>query len=146
LLIPGFTFAPKNNVALIVSLNECFLQDDVEPVYWQVLASQGLPVARSEISEEDIIAKIRNVEMRYGIQKDLMLSVIQCESGFKHDGLWGDNGMAYGIAQFHEDTFYEYAFKGMNYYDLEDQIELAGWMFANGLQQNWSCYNLMYKP
>jgi hypothetical protein len=72
-----------------------------------------------------------------------MISVFQCESGLNHYGVYGADG-EFGIAQFMRATFYKYAQQGMSWYDLDDQLETAGWMFKNGLAGEWTCYAKFY--
>ncbi|MFA5542947.1 MAG: hypothetical protein WDA47_04175 [Bacilli bacterium] len=71
--------------------------------------------------------------------------VIACESGFKHDDIWGDNGKAFGVAQFWEDTFYWFAdmagLENPDWYNKEQQIYLLEWALENPpLQNHWTCY------
>lgn len=71
------------------------------------------------------------------------MEILKCESNFRHD-VWGDNGRAYGIAQFHKPTF-EWL-KGLaNMRCLEwksekDQIKLLDWALRNGYGKLWSCF------
>jgi hypothetical protein len=76
------------------------------------------------------------------IQKE-MLNIITCESDGQHDGLYGDNGKAYGVAQWHKRTFDELKAKafmpGLNYRSKHDQIKLLEWALRNGYDIRWSC-------
>lgn len=75
--------------------------------------------------------------------------VVKCESGYKHQGLWGDidyHYPAYGIAQFQERTFKELAQKasleGASIYNKADQTWLLNWAIENGYGKYWTCYNI----
>jgi len=75
---------------------------------------------------------------------EVLASIITtCESQNKHDGIWGDKGMAYGIAQFWEDTFYWMAEKaGLENPDWKNQNQqewLLRWAIINDLEKHWTC-------
>lgn len=89
----------------------------------------------------------------YGISEVQLRSTLKCESGFKHEGLFGDGGDAYGIAQFHFRTFYGYRklaieqgypFENFQYENREDQLELMSWAFLNGKQRAWTCWTRLF--
>lgn len=82
--------------------------------------------------------------LAYGIDPVLAVEVLKCESGFNHEGLYGDGGRAYGVAQFHKGTF-EWFKKDAGRPDLEytsatDQIELFAWAVKNGRASHWTCW------
>lgn len=75
---------------------------------------------------------------------------MQCESHGDDEAI-GDHGKAYGLMQFHEDTFNWMKglaikkgepFENLSYKDPESQIKLAAWAFANGFAKHWSCYKI----
>jgi hypothetical protein len=75
------------------------------------------------------------------------LKTIECESHWRTD-VYGDNGMAYGPAQFWKTTFEEFTvraikkghkFEHFDYYNEYHQIELMAWAYANGLDWHWTC-------
>lgn len=74
----------------------------------------------------------------------VVAGIINCESGGRHNGLWGDGGRSYGVAQFNEQTFYRFAAKSgapdLDWKSREDQIALLRWAVANGYGPSWSCY------
>lgn len=78
----------------------------------------------------------------YGLNNDY-INTIKCESSFQHDGLYGDHGLAYGIAQFHEDTFKQFC-EG-DYKNMQDQLNCAAQMINRGLGNHWSCYKRITK-
>ena len=78
---------------------------------------------------------------------EIMEKVIHCESGGRHEGVWGDNGKAYGIAQFWERTFYWFAemaeLENPDWYNREQQLYLLGWGLENGYANHWTCYRTL---
>ena len=76
----------------------------------------------------------------YGISYDSFYNTINCESGFQHDGLYGDSGRAYGISQFWESTFKAYC-PDLQYKVMEDQLQCMGRMFAMHQQYQWTCFH-----
>lgn len=96
--------------------------------------------------------QIEQRAIKYEVDKQLLLAVAECESSFMHENIYGDNGLAYGTFQFHENTFNMFA-KEYNtqraklglepvkfqYKEFESQLELFTWAFKNGKQSHWSC-------
>ncbi|MBI5236702.1 MAG: hypothetical protein HY886_10715 [Deltaproteobacteria bacterium] len=74
----------------------------------------------------------------------VVAGIIDCESGGRHDELWGDGGKSYGVAQFNEETFHRFAAKAgmphLEWKDRDDQITLLRWAVVNGFGRSWSCY------
>jgi hypothetical protein len=55
----------------------------------------------------------------------------------------GDNGKAYGLAQFHKETFDMFSKKygiSLDYYNSKDQIILLILMFNDGYGYHWTAY------
>ncbi len=79
----------------------------------------------------------------YGVDRSLAVGVAQCESQMKTTAV-GDHGLAYGVYQFHEATFTEFAKKfgdtSLQYKNTEHQVELAMWAISQGKGDNWTCY------
>lgn len=73
-------------------------------------------------------------------------AVIECESGNKM--IYGDNGNAYGIAQFWKDTFEMMKRKSgmywLDYYSMQDQRTLLVWALEHNLGFHWTCYRKLY--
>jgi len=72
-----------------------------------------------------------------------------CESGNKHDGVWGDGGLAYGKYQFHKRTFDWMKKKArrpeLKRENLQDQEWLFAWALKNGYGSHWTCYTKIMK-
>lgn len=88
--------------------------------------------------------KVIKTALVYNIDPIMAVKVINCESGFKHKNLYGDGGLAYGIAQFHRGTFdlfkKEAGVPELEYTNEDHQIELFSWAMANGKERHWSCW------
>ena len=84
------------------------------------------------------LGDITRISVKYGLDYEKVLSTLYCESNLRHYGVFGDQGRAYGIAQFHYPTFKRYC--SGNYYDMYDQLECFGKMISKGLQNHWTCY------
>ncbi|MBI5643322.1 MAG: hypothetical protein HY954_07590 [Deltaproteobacteria bacterium] len=76
-------------------------------------------------------------------------AIIWCESRGRHDGVWGDAGKSYGIAQFTESTFFELSQKagmdGAEWKSKEDQLMLLAWGMENGYGYKWSCWRRLMR-
>ena len=93
-------------------------------------------------------------QVRQQIKADILFmrvleEIIQRESSGKHDGIWGDEGKSYGIAQFQENTFYWLAEKAglqnPNWKDESQQITLLAWAVKNGYGNLWTAVRQMEK-
>lgn len=102
---------------------------------------EGVLVGRQRQYNE---LRLQRIELRQQIV-ETRNSIIACESGWRHDGVWGDHGRAYGIAQFHETTFYElakkYGYVGGHWQNLQDQITVLDLAILNGdAEKHWACW------
>ena len=74
---------------------------------------------------------------------ETMAIIIKCESGGKHDNVWGKAG-EYGIAQFKSQTFYSFArqarLQNADWKNKEDQLYLLEWALKNNLGFHWTCF------
>lgn len=75
----------------------------------------------------------------YGLDYDDLYNTVECESGFRHLGVYGDSGKAYGISQFWESTFNYYC-PDLQYMDMQDQLHCMGRMFSLGEANQWTCF------
>jgi len=75
-------------------------------------------------------------------------AVIRCESGGRHDGVWGDGGRSYGIAQYQRRTFYalaeEAGLSAADWKSREDQVQLLVWAIENGRAGEWTCWRKLF--
>lgn len=70
--------------------------------------------------------------------------IILCESGGRHEGVWGKAG-EYGIAQFMRKSFYYMAeqagLENPNWYNKNQQVQLLIWALEKGIaKKHWTCY------
>ena len=89
--------------------------------------------------------KIRLVATEYELDLEReKLSIILCESGVKHQGVWGDGGKSYGIAQFQLATFRELRAEAgrpeLRWKNRDDQLWLLDWALRHGYGKYWSCF------
>lgn len=97
--------------------------------------------------ELTLYEKITDAEQRYGLKAGVLHKVIQCESSYR-ENVFGDNGKAYGIAQFWKTTFDMFSKKSgmeLDYHNTDDQIELTAWAFSEGYASHWSCWRQLYE-
>lgn len=83
--------------------------------------------------------------MKYGGNYAEMVRVINCESGFNQNPQgWNDGGKAFGVAQFHKETFVAFSKEmgepQLNYYNPVDQLEVMVWAFNHQKKSHWSCW------
>jgi hypothetical protein len=95
-------------------------------------------------TSKDCVKKmIRYYADMYGVDRDVALKVASCESNFRYNVV-GDGGKAYGVFQFHEPTFREFAEsfgnERLEYRNMAHGVELAMWALANGKGAHWTCY------
>ena len=99
-------------------------------------------------SRDCVVELITKYAKLYDVPQKLALDIASCESGLKIDAK-GDGGRAYGIYQFHKQTFKEFSVKYykteeladiLDYHDTEDNIKLAMWALSNNKGYHWSCY------
>ena len=98
-----------------------------------------LLLASAKPLETDTVESLRS-DLR--VQKEI-LSILACESGFKHANLWGDDGRSYGWAQFQLVTFTELKVKAgrpeLDWVVQADQLWLLEWSIRNGYSKKWTC-------
>lgn len=99
----------------------------------------AMPVSNPEIV---VTQKIITASLAYGIDPVMSLEVAKCESGFKTD-IVGDQGLAYGVFQFHRGTFDDFSEEAgveLDYKNPDHAIDLFMWAIKNGKGSHWTCY------
>lgn len=94
------------------------------------------------VSKEKIDGWLKKYAKQYSVSYEEMKRVMLCESTGKIDAI-GDNGKAYGLFQFWENTFNLFSKEmgeSLEYKNPEDQVKLASWAFSKGKQPHWSCW------
>lgn len=92
-------------------------------------------------SPAQIKKRIANLSHKYGLDYDQLHDVLQCESNLMPDR-YGDSGLAFGIAQFHKETFDQFC--SGDYYNTDDQLVCMAKMFKKGKANHWSCFRRLY--
>jgi len=116
--------------------------------------SQKVVLIEVRHTPESIERKIEQIAEEYGVDAEIMKTVIDCESNGSttiqsyHIRPDGSREQSYGLAQWHIPSknvaidgrvFTEEMAK-----DPEIAIENMAWYFSRGLQGKWSCYNDIY--
>lgn len=117
-------------------------------------AKQNYPTPYESLSDNSTTEQIKEALVftfeTYGINEgeySLLLSVIQCESGFSFSAI-GDNGLAISLAQFHKPTFDMFnKIRGtdLDIYSAQGQVDMYAWAMANGYENHWSCWKKLSK-
>jgi hypothetical protein len=97
-----------------------------------------LDVLTDTSNVQEIKSAVVFLAEKYGLNENQLLTTLQCESGLRHNKIYGDSGSAYGVAQFHKPTFNAYC-QG-DYYNIKDQLNCLVFMWQKGLQHHWSCW------
>lgn len=115
----------------------------------QIYMWEGRRMGREEFARQvvDMERRLREMEIQLQDKQDLRLNyfvykILDCESNHKHQNIWGDDGQAYGIAQFHEATFYDFAsragLKNPQWKNQHQQILLLKWAIWQGIaKKHW---------
>lgn len=140
-------------VSLTITKPALAVAPDFQKEAWQPLEIQTLlerPYADEnfKLSEaQEIKFKLYLETQRQGLSYwdyRRLAKVAFCESSFRHEGVYGDKGRAYGVFQFWKSTFDYFASKAqaeeMNYYSMDDQIQLAVYAYKTKQMSHWTCY------
>lgn len=124
----------------------------VQVTMWQTRKTEREAIVQEQAENGALIDEMREkidaLESEIATREE-MAKIIECESGGRHDGIWGDGGRAYGITQIHKGTFYELAgkaeIKGLDWKNKHDQITLLRWALEHGYGDHWTCYRKLTK-
>ena len=96
-----------------------------------------------------LLAFLLCVNVAHAADFKLMLAIMKCESSYRFE-VWGDDRKSYGIAQFRQSTFYEFAgmsikekswpFGQPNWKNMQHQVFLLEWGLNHGYGRRWTCY------
>jgi hypothetical protein len=108
---------------------------------------KGMSSVREESKQEEILRSedinwVLDEEVKYG---NLIRCLIKCESGYNPNAT-GDSGLAFGILQFHKQTFDTYSEKykmELDYKNPVHQIVLCDKMLTENYDNvlHWTCYS-----
>ena len=116
--------------------------EEVEQDDFDIQSSSGAITERETLGVEAIKDLIRQYSALYAVSYEEMRRVMMCESSGKIDAV-GDNGKAFGLFQFHENTFKMFAKdlgEKLEWKNPEHQIKLASFAFSKGKQTHWTCW------
>ncbi len=116
------------------------IEKQVEP---QILPALPEPLPKDVIETLDFYTDL------FGVSKELVYKIVQCESQFSTDRI-GDTHLknhSYGLWQFQKATFNEFAkkykLKNADINDFRHQTIVATQMIRDGWIGRWSCYWLV---
>ena len=78
----------------------------------------------------------------------MVVQIVMCESGGRPDAV-GDNGKAYGLTQYHSQTFYLHAKRAglanANWKNNQHQLTLLRWCLTEGnCGKEWTCWRRLF--
>jgi soluble lytic murein transglycosylase-like protein len=103
LVSAGNTETPKN-IQLVEAQEMLLVQGNSLMPSWTALVSPQNALGAMIDTKEYLLMFLRETSDKYGVEYDELYRVIQCESSWRTN-IYGDNGLAFGIAQFHRPTF-----------------------------------------
>ena len=108
-----------------------------------LIEGNSLVSGQSGALQNDLERQLWEAADKYGLGYNLLYNLAVCESGLIHENRWGDKGLSYGLFQFKQRTFDDYCEGDRE--NMEDQIECAGQMIAQGLgEKHWKkCWILI---
>lgn len=103
------------------------------------------------IDKECLVETAEYYATIYGLDENKLLETIRNESGFATipDG-YNDNGLAFGVAQYHWETFFRHSreckfnHEEVDYYDPILQIKTMACAFSNRHEQEWTAYRILF--
>ena len=94
---------------------------------------------------KQIKSAIREVSIKYGVEYEELIRVINCESGFKNSAR-GKAGEI-GLSQFMPATWELWNKQrkaDLDIYNIQHQLDMMAWAFSLGYQRHWTCYIMNY--
>lgn len=100
-----------------------------------------------QVIVESIDEKITRYAQMYGVNAKRLRATLVCESNLNPKA-YNPNDPSYGIGQFLKPTFYNYArevgIKDPYIWDVDQQLQIASYMFSTGQARQWTCYRNLY--
>lgn len=114
--------------------------------YKPVIASAPAPVMPIILTPQQQLAQFAK---EYNANYEEMAKTIQGESGWQETVI-GDHGLAYGIAQFHKDTFLRWSKEmglTLDYHSTTDQLQVMAYAFGKGVKYKsaWTAWRNLQK-
>lgn len=134
----------------LFSMKKAFLLLFLISLFSSVLFSKPLfaqtpaNVSSKEYSVTQLIAYFSD---KYGANYNDLYSTGKCESGL-NPSVIGDNNLAHGVFQIHEETFNRWSSEmkeDLDYNSAYDQIKISAWAFAKGekYRRSWTMYRAL---
>lgn len=131
-------------VLILVFVSPTYAQSPKPPAVAVPEPVPSDPVPPTKLTTREIVVGFAN---QYQVSSTQMLGVMKCESG-GNQYAWNKNDPGVGskgIFQFQTSTFYKYAkelhFENPDIWSIEQQAEIAAYMFKKGQQLQWyNCY------
>jgi len=98
-------------------------------------------------TSEELKGELSRLVEKYGGNYYQLYETLKCESNLQSFPKVGDSGLAFGVAQFHRDTFNLFTKEmkvSLDYYNPYDQLKVMVWAFNHDLQSHWSCWKRIY--
>lgn len=97
-----------------------------------------------DVVPDEFLSNTELIEKYGQSQTELLKKVMMCESGGRRD-VYGDGELAYGVFQFHQETFERYTKlyeEELEYHSTTDQIKLASFIFNEYPKERkaWTCF------
>lgn len=106
--------------------------------------SIGQTLEAKQRTIDNLVADLAETRRLLKKERD-KLHIINCESGIRHEGIWGDNGASYGVAQFQYRTFdwmrTQAGKPRLKWKNRNDQLWLLDWALDQGYGKYWTCYD-----
>ena len=111
-----------------------------------LVVHQGNTLACISSPLNEIETLIWEASQKWNISYTILYDLAICESRLRHNNIWGDNGLAYGIYQWHLSSwvlFNNIFGTELNITSIKDQIEMTARVLQqpNGWQNWYNCYN-----
>lgn len=137
---------PKWFVRMIVAL--VILALGIQIGLYRERSSQTAQAVRAELDKKDaqldrLKIALNDALFDLAVERE-KFEIVLCESGLKHEGIWGDGGRSYGIAQFQYATFRDLRGQAgrpdLRWKNRDDQLWLLDWALRHGYGRYWTCY------
>lgn len=127
-------------IAIIGIMIPTTIEGDVSPAVTYL--KDPLSSLSENPSQNELKEAIVYVAQKYLLDESELLKTLECESSFRHYNVYGDSTLAYGIAQFHKETFTRNC-KG-DYYSAKDQLVCMAQMWKRGMKNHWTCWSIYF--
>jgi hypothetical protein len=107
-----------------------------------VAPEENLTPLPEVVTTTDIPSLIEFYAVKYGVSKDVMHTVVKCESGYKPNAV-GDGGNSFGLSQIHLPSWGGQITKEQAL-DPNFALEFMAEKLSKGKGKLWTCYRMFY--